>query len=62
MPRAGDTIRIACVAAVGPPIRCRRSLDCQSACKRDPLSARKRDPLSGLRTVDVTRFLALRAA
>ena len=36
--------------------------DCQSASKRDPLSARKRDPLSGLRTVDVTRFLALRAA
>ena len=38
------------------------SAECQSASKRDPLSARKRDPLSGLRTVDVTRFLALRAA
>lgn len=35
---------------------------CQSACKRDPLSARKRDPLSGWRSVDVTGFLALRAA
>ena len=35
---------------------------CQSACKRDPLSARKRDPLSGWRNVDVTGFLALRAA
>ncbi len=35
---------------------------CQSASKRDPLSARKRDPLSGWRNVDVTGFLALRAA
>ncbi|MBB4150456.1 tyrosine-type recombinase/integrase, partial [Sphingobium scionense] len=33
--------------------------NCQSACKRDPLSARKRDPLSGWRNVDVTGFLAL---
>ncbi|WP_088201821.1 site-specific integrase [Sphingobium sp. Z007] len=40
----------------------RKGGNCQSASKRDPLSARKRDPLSGLRTVDVTRFLALRAA
>jgi len=40
----------------------REGYACQSASKRDPLSARKRDPLSGLRTVDVTRFLALRAA
>lgn len=35
---------------------------CQSASKRDPLSARKRDPLSGWCKLDVTRFLALRAA
>jgi hypothetical protein len=35
---------------------------CQSACKRDPLSARKRDPLSGWRSFDVTGFFALRAA
>ena len=35
---------------------------CQSASKRDPLSARKRDPLSGWRNIDVTLFLALRAA
>src|SRR5690606_30100820 len=39
-----------------------RALDCQSACKRDPLSARKRDPLSRWRKVDRTRAFALRAA
>ena len=39
-----------------------RAKQCQSAYKRDPLSARKRDPLSGWRSVDVTGFLALRAA
>ena len=39
-----------------------KKLECQSAYKRDPLSARKRDPLSGWRSVDVTGFLALRAA
>ncbi|MFZ2981948.1 MAG: hypothetical protein WA085_13030 [Sphingobium sp.] len=36
--------------------------NCQSACKRDPLSARKRDPLSRWRKVDRTRAFALRAA
>ena len=40
----------------------RPDLDCQSACKRDPLSARKRDPLTRWRKVDRTRAFALRAA
>ena len=50
------------VASCACPSDMPASVACQSASKRDPLSARKRDPLSGWRNIDVTLFLALRAA